>query len=193
MNMIFERISPFDIPLDKREVWARLGGIGAVSEEDIAAAFSEISSVATPAISSVDMRILVNNGECVSAEGLMVSGRDFAKTVSDCRTLGVLMVTLGAGVDRLILKKSAISLSEAFIYDAIASAMAESLADLAEATLVASREHTGRFSPGYGDMPLGMQSDIIRLLDGGRRMGVTLSESGLMSPKKSVTALIGIR
>ena len=49
-----------------------------------------------------------------------------------------------------------------------------------------------RFSPGYGDLSLEMQRDIFRVLDCPRKIGLTLNESLLMSPSKSVTAIIGI-
>ena len=48
-----------------------------------------------------------------------------------------------------------------------------------------------RFSPGYGDLPLEFQKDIFRLLECPRRIGISLGESLLMTPSKSVTAIIG--
>ena len=49
-----------------------------------------------------------------------------------------------------------------------------------------------RFSPGYGDFPLEAQKDIFRTLDCSRKIGLTLNESLLMSPSKSVTAIVGL-
>ena len=49
-----------------------------------------------------------------------------------------------------------------------------------------------RFSAGYGDLSIELQRDIMRALDCGRKIGVTLNESLLMSPSKSVTAIVGI-
>ena len=50
-----------------------------------------------------------------------------------------------------------------------------------------------RFSPGYGDLPLEFQREIFRALDVPRRIGVSLGSSCLMSPSKSVTAIVGIK
>ncbi|MBR3258643.1 MAG: vitamin B12 dependent methionine synthase, partial [Eggerthellaceae bacterium] len=47
--------------------------------------------------------------------------------------------------------------------------------------------------PGYGDLPLEVQPDLLGLLDASRRLGITLSDSLLMSPTKSVTAIVGLR
>ena len=49
-----------------------------------------------------------------------------------------------------------------------------------------------RFSPGYGDLPLAAQRELFALLDCPRKIGLTLNESLLMSPTKSVTAFAGI-
>ena len=51
---------------------------------------------------------------------------------------------------------------------------------------------TRRYSPGYGDLPLSVQPALLDALDAGRRLGVTLTESLLMVPMKSVTAVVGI-
>ena len=86
-------------------------------------------------------------------------------------------------------------MSEAVILDAAGSAAVENVcdnlcADLAEA--FAPRYLTERFSPGYGDLPLSQQIWFFRLLDMNRRLGVSLTESDLMIPQKTVTAIVGV-
>ena len=59
-----------------------------------------------------------------------------------------------------------------------------------------AREHlavTSRFSAGYGDLSLEYQKKIFDLLDPPSRIGLTLNSSYLMSPSKSVTAIIGVK
>ena len=51
---------------------------------------------------------------------------------------------------------------------------------------------TARFSPGYGDLPLDCQAQFCATLDAARRIGLTVSSSGLLLPRKSVTAVIGL-
>jgi len=51
---------------------------------------------------------------------------------------------------------------------------------------------TSRFSPGYRDLPLTLQREIFTLLEPSRRIGLSLNASLLMSPSKSVTAIVGI-
>ena len=51
---------------------------------------------------------------------------------------------------------------------------------------------TDRFSPGYGDMPFEQQREICEILNTSKTIGVSLNESGIMIPRKSVTAIMGI-
>ena len=192
-NLIYESVSPSEIFIDERELWARVGGIGAVSDDKIRSVVSEISEVASAAYTARELAVTVNNGACICAGGVTIAGANFAKIAGGCRSILVLGATLGAGVDRLIRRKVAISMSEGFIYDAVASAMVEGLVNLATVRTTSGKEHTGRFSPGYGDMPLDLQGVILELLEAGKRLGIALGESKLMSPSKSVTALIGIK
>ena len=55
------------------------------------------------------------------------------------------------------------------------------------------RQLTDRYSPGYGDLPLAVQREVMEALDCGRTVGITLSDSLLMTPSKSVTAIIGMK
>ncbi len=49
-----------------------------------------------------------------------------------------------------------------------------------------------RFSPGYGDLPLEAQKSVFKALDCHRKIGLALNDSLLMSPSKSVTAIVGL-
>lgn len=51
---------------------------------------------------------------------------------------------------------------------------------------------TDRFSPGYGDLPLSLQKDVCALLDAPRRLGVQVTDSFLLNPSKTVTAVVGL-
>ena len=99
------------------------------------------------------------------------------------------------GLDRLIARYSSLSPVRALCLQAIGAERIESLCDTFQTELCYATFHGrihARFSPGYGDLPLDFQREIFRTLDCPRRIGLSLSESLLMSPSKSVTALIGI-
>ena len=103
--------------------------------------------------------------------------------------------TLGAEAEALIRRTQRRSMADAVILDAAASAAIEQVCDALCEELqaaVAPRYLTTRFSPGYGDMPLSDQATLFRVLDVERRIGVSLTDGGLMLPQKSVTAILGL-
>ena len=83
-------------------------------------------------------------------------------------------------------------------WTAIGAERIESLCDCLQQQLSAHFASEGlflqrRFSPGYGDLPLAMQREIFQVLDCSRQLGLSLNDSLLMSPSKSVTALAGLK
>ena len=114
-----------------------------------------------------------------------------------CQHIIVFAATVGIGLDRLIARYSKVSPAKALLFQAIGAERIEALCDafcrdMAAEQAVFGNSITRRFSPGYGDLPLALQRDIFQVLDCPRKIGLTLNESLLMSPSKSVTALIGV-
>lgn len=140
---------------------------------------------------------LETRGTEIAVEGeTLCRSSDLARLFAGCRSCAAMAVTLGPEVDRLIQMKSRGDVASAVACDACASVWADSLCDGVEreieSVLAEGECLTARFSPGYGDVPMSVTADILRLLDAGRRVGLTLSGRGMMIPVKSVTALIGI-
>ena len=52
---------------------------------------------------------------------------------------------------------------------------------------------TNRCSPGYGDLPLSLQPHLLSALNANKLLHITLSDTLLMIPQKSITAIVGIR
>ena len=121
---------------------------------------------------------------------------DLARTMlAQCDSAVVLCCTLGMEFDALLRSEQARDLSRAVIVDAWGSAWVEQGCDEAEKEIASrfpERFLTDRFSPGYGDLPLSMQREICTLLDLERRLGVYRGESDLLTPWKTVTAIIGL-
>ena len=113
------------------------------------------------------------------------------KNLGGCGEAFVFAATLGYGVDRLLSRLSVISGAEYFITDALASAFAEAACDSAEAEICKGCGGRARFSPGYGDLPLEIQPQILASVDAARRLNITLAKNLMMTPSKSVTAIKG--
>lgn len=128
---------------------------------------------------------------------LELRGRSIAEHLDGAVAVGVLAVTVGLGVDAELRRLSLTDPVAQVVVDAAGSALVERAADAAEARVVAeavSRELFcgSRFSPGYGDLPLETQPTLLATLDAQRRLGITLSSDLLMTPTKSVTAVVGL-
>lgn len=121
-----------------------------------------------------------------------VKSDDLAKNLSGCSKALFFGATVGIEIDRYINKYKNISPVKALIAQAYGAERIESLCD-AFCKDVKSKHFTKpRFSPGYGDLPVLFQKEIFRILDCSRKIGLTLNESLIMTPSKSVTAIIGI-
>lgn len=118
------------------------------------------------------------------------------KHLTDCSYIILFGATVGIGLDRLIARYGKTAPAKALLLQAIGAERIEALCDafsqkIRETAAADGLSATSRFSPGYGDLPLELQRDIFRALNCGR-IGLTLNDSLMMSPSKSVTAIIGI-
>lgn len=135
------------------------------------------------------------DGEELEGAGLALTGETARKMLADCDRAVLLACTLGAGFEAMLRAEQARGMARAALLDACGSAWAEAGCDGAEREIAARFPGlflTDRFSPGYGDLPLELQRDICAALDAGRRLGVQVTDSLMMNPAKSVTAVIGL-
>ena len=122
-----------------------------------------------------------------------ITSKDLSKNLKDCKKTVVFGATVGIELDRLILRYGRISPVKALIFQAIGAERIEALADAFNNEIKEKYITVPRFSAGYGDFSVYKQTDIFNILDCGRKIGLTLNDSMMMSPTKSVTAIIGIK
>ncbi len=135
--------------------------------------------------------------ECTDLSFMRVNSSALRKNLKDCSSFVLFASTIGIELDRLISRYGRISPSKALMMQAIGAERIESLCDAFNNMVTDEARKMGkstalRFSPGYGDFPLEVQKDFFRVLDPYRKIGLSLNDSLLMSPSKSVTAIIGI-
>ncbi len=122
-----------------------------------------------------------------------VRSQSLCRAFCGCRRAVAFAATIGLSTDRLLTKYTHAAPAKAVLLSALGTERVERLCDaFAQDIAVEYGCTTSRFSAGYGDCPLSLQRDLFRVLDPARRIGVTLNDSLMMSPVKSVTALIGI-
>ena len=128
---------------------------------------------------------------------LVLEGADIARHLKGAAECAVLACTLGVANEAAMARRKAQSALDAAIYGAAGSSLVESVADACEAAVVADAAKRGmrtnwRYSPGYGDLPLALQPEIVRVLAADKRLGMVATESNLLIPAKSVTAFVGL-
>ena len=119
------------------------------------------------------------------------------KNLDGCERIILFAATVGHEADRLIKRQSLLSPAKGVCFQAIGSERVESLCDTLNAELREQYCKQGlflkpRFSPGYGDLSLELQKAIIPTLNCTKLLGISLGENLMMSPSKSVTAIIGV-
>ena len=135
--------------------------------------------------------------DCPEVRDALLASEDLKKNLNGCDSALVFAATVGSGVDRLIRRFERTEPAKALILQAVGAERVESLCDrfndeVKEAAGQAGRDLRPRFSPGYGDLLLSVQPLILSMLDAEKRIGITLGNTLLMSPSKSVTAVIGL-
>lgn len=136
-----------------------------------------------------------NNGSIVLDNKVFIHSKKVALILNPCRKAAVFLTTIGAEVDRIIKQHMKNRPHYGFLLDAAASVAAESVAQYVqnhlEDNLQEDEKTTLRYSPGYCDWPLEEQKKIFKIVSP-ESIGVNLSESLLMSPRKSISGVIGI-
>lgn len=118
------------------------------------------------------------------------------KNLANCQWVLIFAATVGLDIDRLTTKYANADLSKAVFMQAIGAERIESLCDVFCEDIKQKAAEKGwytrpRFSAGYGDFPLEKQKMFFETLDCARKIGVSLTDSYLMTPTKSVTAVVG--
>lgn len=140
-----------------------------------------------------ELPIEINDDKC-DFGFFSVKSKSLANNLCGCEKVILFCATVGLSLDRLITKYSKLSPARALILQAFGTERIEALCDAfcTEISLAKNMKSRPRFSPGYGDISLDIQKDILSFLETNRNIAVFLNESMLMTPSKSVTAFMGL-
>lgn len=128
---------------------------------------------------------------------LKFKSNDLYKLLNACEGCIILSVTLGLEIEREIRKYSYLELTKSIVLDACATTAIEEVCDLVQGKLDKefkkdNKHLTMRYSPGYGDLDIQNNKYIIEALNIYKELGITINESNIMIPRKSVISIIGI-
>lgn len=137
------------------------------------------------------------NDDYVELKGstLKLTGKSITEHLKGCEKAVVMCATLSGEVDKLLRKNEISDMVNTLIIDALSNAAIEQVCEEALANIMKNfegYEHTWRFGVGYGDFPLTTQKPLLETLDAGKRIGVCVTDSLILTPRKSVTCVFGI-
>jgi hypothetical protein len=143
------------------------------------------------------LKLLGDPEHTVDFTAFQTRSRSLTRNLRGCGEVLLLAASIGPGPDRLIRRSEILDMSQAVVFQACAAAFIEAwVSEICDGL----REEAGkrglylrpRFSPGYGDFQLSCQLPLLRTLSAEKRVGITLTDSLLMLPTKSVSAVIGL-
>jgi hypothetical protein len=181
------------------EVLRYMGHIGTADtqlEELVASCMEKLLNVCTPRSTTISLPCTVTE-TCVKIDKLNIKSSALASRMKDCAQAYLLAATLGADVDRLITQRMKMDSAEALCLQACAAVKIEEYCDSIEHELSDNIKQCGfynrpRFSPGYGDFDIAYQTGLLQILNAQNRIGVSETKTHMLTPLKSVTAVIGV-
>lgn len=126
-----------------------------------------------------------------------IAGQKIGQHLAGCDKVIILAATVGEDIEQAVTQHfQEGQYAESVLLDAAATTAVEQIGDgmehmLAPKAAAAGYQMRWRFSPGYGDWPLEQQPELIRLSEAAK-IGVSLSSSLMLVPRKSITAIIGL-
>lgn len=193
-------IKSYEAPqIDRGEILRYAGAVSENAEMRLILdeCLEEISGKLTYNVCYLECPIAFSDGE-LDFGFMKTSSKALLKRMEGCKAAIVFAATVGIEIDRIIRKYSAISSAKQLLFNAIGAERVEALCDVFFESVKKEKAEFGlsvasRFSPGYADLPIEFQREIFSALDCSRKIGITLNQSMLMTPTKSVTAIIGVR
>lgn len=183
-----------------REAIRYLGyGRHAVDEQTLTMIESSMQELET----QVRERFIYRIFELSQEDGILKIGEwtikssSLSKNMKGCERVAVFAATLGTAADQIIRRASISEMARAVVLQACAAALLEDYCDRCQDQIGQEmlRENCylrPRFSPGYGDFDIRHQEELLRIIQADKHIGLTMTKSYMLTPTKSVTALIGI-
>ncbi len=188
------RYSASSIEIDPKEVAVYMSYFSAKADESVNSLIcdctKEFLNSANFCACCVKVPVKIENG--VDLGFMKVKSESLQKNLCGCDYAYILAATTGIEAHRLIERNGIISPLKGIVTDCVGSAAIEDFCNKINLSLENPEFLRPRFSPGYGDLPLECQRDIVEFLQTKKNIGMSLTESLMMVPVKSVTAIIGI-
>lgn len=194
MNGIeFGTLDPRELKIDASELSRRLMTPEPFKLDTVEYCIERITKISRPRYCYAKTSVLSSDLFDINLDFLSINSKSLYNWLKGCDEAVVMAVTLGLEVDLLINSMGVLSASQAFVADAVASAMAETVAEYTQNIIRLNYNTVSRFSPGYGDFTLKYQRPILDFLNADKLLGIKLGENLVMTPRKTITAICGVQ
>lgn len=159
---------------------------------------TEISAILNARCVYIKTNFKIENSTQILFLDKKIQSNDLSKNLQKCSQVYLFAATLGSEVDKLIFKYSKLNPTLSVFLQATGAMFIEKYCDFLQ-QFFSDQEKTNCnnlvscFSPGYGDLKLETQNIFFDLLQCQKNLALTLNNSLIMSPEKSVTAFIGVK
>ena len=181
-----------DIEINKNELALRLKTDRNYESEVLEKCRKQFNSVVNYRCAYIRTAVDLSQENICKFDFAQVKSKNLYKNLQGCKEVFVLAVTTGIAVDRLLARLNITSQAEHFITDGLSSAAIESFCDYVSDILSKDLKCASRFSAGYGDFSIEYQKPLLERLSASETLGITLNSAYLMTPVKSITAIMGV-
>lgn len=189
-------LNDIDFKINLKEALRYMGAEGTKDETLITLAkkvSQQVYEIARPCGCYLKTNVEIK-GNAIDFGFAEINSYSLAKTLENCSYVYIFSATIGVDFDRLLNRKLISSPMESLVLDSVGSAAIEGVCDEICNILFkeCKAELKPRFSPGYGDLDISFQKNLIEVLDTKRKIGLSLTDGLMLTPIKSVTAIVGI-
>lgn len=163
----------------------------------IEASFTELEEIIEKRIVFQVFQLHLEQDDSIDIEGMKIFSKNLSKNLKGCERVLVLGATLGIQVDRWMKRYSYTDMAKVLVMQSCAAAILEEYLDdwqekQEQEFLKENWYLRPRFSPGYGDFSIEHQKQILEMLQATKKIGLSMTDSSMLTPTKSVTAVIGM-
>ncbi|MEG1441726.1 MAG: vitamin B12 dependent-methionine synthase activation domain-containing protein [Oscillospiraceae bacterium] len=142
-----------------------------------------------------------DSGVLICNTSLTLKGKSIASHLEFCDKIAIFCVTLSNEIDKII-KESKFDVLRQLFLDTSASVYVEQICEQLSQIIkneikIKNKDKnknlfmTKRYGIGYGDLSLSYHQEILTILNAQKRIGVFATSDGILTPRKSVTGIIG--
>lgn len=159
--------------------------------------FKELEEVADRRIVYRIFSLQTESDSRIKIGNMIIDSVNLGKNLKGCQEVILFGATLGTGVDMLMKRRAVTDMASVVVLQACATAMLEEFCDKCVDEISEQFNREGkylrpRFSAGYGDFAISHQEEILRMTDASKKIGLTITSGSMLTPTKSITAVIGI-